>query len=263
MPSTLGNNLVDSLVGVIDSLRSSLNPAMGVRQYNVAIVKRRWIGTKAELDLADAGLGALDTVVRAATAGSDGNSITVSLVADSVDGVTIEEDGTDVTIHVEDSVSTVADVEAAITADATLIEVKTAGTGATVLDSDDEFSAASLASGENGTIGDGSTEFVTQTTLDPQPHVSWDARDYRLDPNAGCGLVDAGYCTLREVSLTLTEDELLGSPIASGDEVYYRISDAQGQSIETTYWVVTGTPEPDREKDIGWIVKLRRYEVSE
>ena len=158
MPSILGTNLVDSLVNVIDSLRSSLNPAMGVRQYNVTIVKRTWSG---------------------------------------------------------------------------------------------------------GAIGDGTASFTRQTILDPQPSVTWDERDYRLDPNAGCGLVDAGFCTLREVSLTLTEAELLGTPLAAGVESYYRITDAHGQGIQTTYWVVTGTPEPDREKDIGWIIKLRRYEVSE
>lgn len=158
MPSILGDNLVDKLVPTVDSLRRTLFPAMGTRQYNVTIVVRSWSG---------------------------------------------------------------------------------------------------------GEIGDGVASFVSQILLDPQPMVDWDGRENRLDQRAGCGLVDAGFCTLSEISLTLTEDELLGLPRAAGRECYYRIADAHGQSIETTFWVPIATPEPDRERGIGWIVRLRRYEVSE
>ncbi len=104
--------------------------------------------TKAELDL-DTPSAALDTIVRAKVGGVAGNSITVAAVADSgaAENVTIEEVGNAVTIHFEDGVSTVADVEAAIAADSALIEVKTAGTGATVLAGADAFTATPLASG--------------------------------------------------------------------------------------------------------------------
>lgn len=43
--SILGDNLVDSLiVDVVDGLRSSLYPQMGVRQYEVTLVRRLWSG---------------------------------------------------------------------------------------------------------------------------------------------------------------------------------------------------------------------------
>lgn len=84
------------------------------------------------------GLGTYNSVIEASTAGFDGNAITVALVGDSAAaaGVTITRSGTAFTIHYESGVSTVADVDAAITALAganDLIAVKTAGTGATVL----------------------------------------------------------------------------------------------------------------------------------
>ncbi len=157
MPSVLGTNLVDLLVPTVDSLRASLYPSMGTRQYQVTIVVRRWSG---------------------------------------------------------------------------------------------------------GEVGVG-TATRTETLLSPQPMVDWANRDYRLGPTVGCGLTDAGECTLSEVSLTLTESELLGLPREMGKETYYRLSDAHGQGIATTHWVPAGVPEPDRERGIGWIVKLRRYETVE
>ncbi len=44
MPSTLKDNLVDKLIPTVDKLRKSLLPAMGVRQYTVSVVRRRWSG---------------------------------------------------------------------------------------------------------------------------------------------------------------------------------------------------------------------------
>lgn len=110
---------------------------------------------KAELDLADLGTGALDTIVEATTAGEDGNEITVELVGDNgaAAGVTIDVTGSVVTIHYEHNVSTVSDVETAITALAggdDIIGVKTAGTGATVLQAPiDDFGATNLAGGSD------------------------------------------------------------------------------------------------------------------
>jgi hypothetical protein len=82
--------------------------------------------------------GDLDTIIEAHTAGIAGNLISITVVGDSAAaaGVTIEVDGNFVVIHYESGVSTVGDVETAITALAgadDIIDVKTAGTGATVL----------------------------------------------------------------------------------------------------------------------------------
>lgn len=116
---------------------------------------------KAELDL-DTVTGGLDTIVQAQIAGVEGNDITITVVGDSAPagGVTIDEVGNAVTIHFEDGVSTVADVETAIGAESDLIEVKTTGTGATVLASPaDECTDESLALGATETVTIGSTVY--------------------------------------------------------------------------------------------------------
>jgi hypothetical protein len=105
---------------------------------------------KSELNLGTLADGQLDTVVRAKTGGTAGDAITVALVGDAVAGVTISEVGNAVTIHFHDHVSTVANVETAITASSALIEIKTPGTAAKVLDVEGEsFAATNLLS--NGT----------------------------------------------------------------------------------------------------------------
>lgn len=95
---------------------------------------------KASKALAGVGTGALDTVVRATTAGADGNNIRVYWLGDSGAGVTIEvQTGSDVRnviIHYQAGVSTVGNVETAINGLAganDIIEIQTTGTGATVL----------------------------------------------------------------------------------------------------------------------------------
>jgi hypothetical protein len=156
MPNaTLGNNLVDSLItDVVDGLRSSLYPAMGVRQYNVRIIKRTWSG---------------------------------------------------------------------------------------------------------GDVGAGTPAVTMDLTLDPQPLVAFGESEDRLSVGAGCGRVEHGSAVLTEVSLTLTEAEL--HPVLSaGQESYYAIDEAQGQEIASTYWVPSSKPITDRERDMVWVVRLRRYE---
>lgn len=46
--ATIGRSLVDSLVGVVDSLRGSLYPAFGVRQFRTYAVKGMWTGDATE-----------------------------------------------------------------------------------------------------------------------------------------------------------------------------------------------------------------------
>lgn len=128
-------------------------------------------GAGVKASLACASLAALhfDTVVQAMTEGVDGNIISLQLIGDSAGGAGVAIDvvysydgdgvltGIAVTIHYESGVSTVANVEAAITAllgpDA-VIAVKTAGTGATVLTAvGDDFVATLLTGGS--TLGRG------------------------------------------------------------------------------------------------------------
>lgn len=91
----------------------------------------------------------LDTIVQAVPLGGLGNGVSVRGVNRAADGggVQITETAMLVTISWEQGVSTVAQVEAAITADATLVTVGTPGTAATVLGSNDAFVATHLAGG--------------------------------------------------------------------------------------------------------------------
>jgi hypothetical protein len=129
-------------------------PAIAAKSATVVAAALAANSGKATKSLAIGG-SALDTVVQAHTAGAAGNSITVRAVGDSAPagGVTISRAGTAFTIHFEDGVSTVADVEAAIAALAgadDLFDILTAGTGATVLSvPGDEFIATALAGGSD------------------------------------------------------------------------------------------------------------------
>lgn len=121
---------------------------------------------KAELDL-DGVTQDLDTIVQAKLGGIAGNDITITVVGDSAlaAGVTISEVGNAVTIHFEDGVSTVLDVEAAIGTDSDLIEVKTAGTAATVLDAaTDECTEEALASGAEYSVTIGAIKYIFRAT---------------------------------------------------------------------------------------------------
>lgn len=42
MSSLLGRNLIDRLVPLVDTIRGRLNPAMGIRQWTVTVVRRTW-----------------------------------------------------------------------------------------------------------------------------------------------------------------------------------------------------------------------------
>jgi hypothetical protein len=111
----------------------------------------RW-KARAILNLGSLAAHHLDTLVAATTAGAGGNAVSVAAIGDSAPaaGVSIVESGKTVTIHYESGVSTVADVEAKIGTEATLIRVKTPGTGATVLSAPtDDFAATKLAGGSD------------------------------------------------------------------------------------------------------------------
>ena len=107
-------------------------------------------------DLAGLAAGNLDSKVRAQAPGAGGNSIQVACVGDSGVGVgvVIVRVGLLVSIHFEDLVSTVAEVEAAIAAvdlEDRLLVLDEAGTGATVLAAaTDEFAATNLTGGAAG-----------------------------------------------------------------------------------------------------------------
>lgn len=110
-----------------------------------------------------AGTGAVDTVYEAFVAGTAGNAIEIALVPDSGAGVTIQVVGTAVFIHYHPTVSTITNINTAVAALSganQIIDIKTAGTGATVLVAGDA-QTISLTGGVNAvpteTYGDAYT----------------------------------------------------------------------------------------------------------
>ena len=152
--ATIGTNLVDSLLSVVDDLRGSLHPDMGVRQWRVFRRTRTWSGARR---------------------------------------------------------------------------------GA-------------------GTFTDVDFEIL------PQPLVRVDANSAQTDKLRyelqQAGLNEEGGVALSEISLTYTEDELTGRPIADNAEVFYVLRDAHGQEIRDRYYTLAEPPMPDRVKTIGWLMKL-------
>jgi hypothetical protein len=109
-----------------------------------------------------------------------------------------------------------------------------------------------------GRIGSG-TVTVNSTVLIPgPPRVAKYDLHGRLVP---CGLDEDGEIVLTEVPLTFTESELYLPGNVDGREYLYKLSDAHGQGIATRYFVCAAPPTPDRERDIGWIVRLNKVEV--
>jgi len=106
----------------------------------------------------------------------------------------------------------------------------------------------------SGTIGDG--PFVDAVVeVRPQPLVEPYMTEQKLEP---CGIDEAGFVMLREVSMTFSEPELTGGDVdaTDGGDFFIRLDDAHGQLIPSTYWRNAKRPFNDRIKDMGWIMKL-------
>ena len=109
-----------------------------------------------------------------------------------------------------------------------------------------------------GRVGSGTVTVNSTVEIPGPPKVSkYDLRG-RLVP---CGLDEDGEIVLTEVPLTFTEAELWSPTLADGQEYLYRLTDAHGQGIKTRYFVAAAPPTPDREMDIGWIVRLNKVEI--
>lgn len=117
----------------------------------------------------------------------------------------------------------------------------------------------------SGVIGDGDYVDVVNE-LTPQPLVeSWLRNMSGLGQNLEpCGIEESGFVTLREISLTYTEDELTGGgALAAGVDWFIRIDDGHGQDIMSRRFQVNRPPFPDRIKDIGWTMELIRMSDEE
>lgn len=102
--------------------------------------------------------------------------------------------------------------------------------------------------------GDGDATDVT-TELTPQPLVLPEKLEHRREP---AGLDEAEAVWLREVSLSYTEDEITGGTLARNVEWLIKVAEAYGQGTRTRWFVIDQPPTPDRTKDMGWAVRMRR-----
>lgn len=119
----------------------------------------------------------------------------------------------------------------------------------------------------SGNIGEG--EYTdSELLIDPQPIVSPYPTvyalgklmvEYRAQP---CGIDEVGSLYVSEVSLTYTQAELTGFgdgvALERNQEMIYKVTDALGQGIAPTYWLLRGPPYPDRMNTIGWAFELIR-----
>ena len=106
--------------------------------------------------------------------------------------------------------------------------------------------------------GEGTATTTLREEVTPAPKVSFAGLKSALEP---AGLLEDGGALLTEVSLTYTEAELTGRPLAANEEFLLELVDIQGQASRSRYFEPTDAPlVVDRERDIGWRVPLRRLE---
>lgn len=109
------------------------------------------------------------------------------------------------------------------------------------------------------TAGEGAAVDVG-AELRPQPRVSmWNGLKY---VQATCGIRELGDVMLTEVSLTYTDAQLTGQPLAKNQEAFIAIGEAHGQASPLRLWGHTAPPFIDRERDMGWVLHLRRVEAA-
>jgi hypothetical protein len=118
----------------------------------------------------------------------------------------------------------------------------------------------------SGRIGDrsGGQPVVGELVLAPPPRVEFVAGPDKVEFELrGGGREENGGVVLTEISLSYTEDQLCPRRLPENTEVFYRITDALGNAVRMRHFVPSAPPRTDREKDIGWKVKLTRYQVQE
>lgn len=108
-------------------------------------------------------------------------------------------------------------------------------------------------------VGEGSSSDAA-AELRPQPRVMmWNGLKY---VQATCGLRELGDVELREVSLTYTDEQLDPKGLAKNQELFYALGEANGQGSPLRLWTVTAPAFIDRERDMGWVLHLRRVEAA-
>lgn len=110
----------------------------------------------------------------------------------------------------------------------------------------------------SGSIAGEGTVTDVAHELRPQPKVHvWDGLRY---VQAVCGIEELGEVKLTEVSLTYTHAQLTGKPLAANQEAFIGLGEAHGQGQPVHLFTYARPPYVDREKDMGWVLVLRRVQ---
>jgi hypothetical protein len=107
-----------------------------------------------------------------------------------------------------------------------------------------------------GLVGVGAKTITTISEILPAPRLVM-ADTHHLTEG---GLQEIGVGTLSEVSLSYSEAQLLGKPMAPGAEFFYLTVDGLGQGVQRRVFIPQDHPWPDREKTIGWKFRVRRVD---
>jgi hypothetical protein len=94
--------------------------------------------------------------------------------------------------------------------------------------------------------------------LRPQPKVLvWDGMRY---VQAACGVEELGDVKLTQISLTYTEAQLTGQPLAANQECFIALGEAYGQAQVTRLFTLAKPAYVDRTKSMGWVLVLHRVQ---
>lgn len=96
--------------------------------------------------------------------------------------------------------------------------------------------------------------------LRPQPRVRmWNGLRF---VQATCGIRELGDVMLTEVSLTYSAEQLDPRSLRANQEIFFAIGEGNGQLSPMRVWANAAPPFIDREKDMGWVLNLRRVEAA-
>ena len=113
-----------------------------------------------------------------------------------------------------------------------------------------------------GFVGDGDY-FDNEVELAPQPLVhpfkSSSDLSYNQEP---CGLDEAGFIKVTEVSLRWSFEDLLACEAEEGTQHLLKITEAHGQKQPARYFSHEKPPYPDRVDTIGWVLSLVHLETE-
>lgn len=108
-------------------------------------------------------------------------------------------------------------------------------------------------------VGEGKyTDTAVEMVTRPMVAV-WDGFKYDL---VTCGLNSSGNIRLTEVSLSYTFAELVGDETKPNVQAMIRIDEGQGQATPSSFWVHAQPPYIDREKTLGWVVWLKKFDAA-